>query len=53
MHNAGVAVGGAFEDLSDSDVRRVLETNFFGVLELTRLLLPTLRAKGRYHVETY
>jgi NAD(P)-dependent dehydrogenase (short-subunit alcohol dehydrogenase family) len=45
VHNAGVAAGGAFEDLPDSEVRRVLETNFFGVLELTRALLPTLRAQ--------
>jgi len=45
VHNAGVAAGGAFEDLPDTDVRRVLETNFFGVLELTRALLPTFRAQ--------
>ena len=45
LHNAGVAAGGAFEDLSGDDVRRVMETNFFGVLELTRALLPTFRAQ--------
>ena len=45
VHNAGVAAGGAFEDLPDADVRRVMETNFFGVLDLTRALLPTLRAQ--------
>jgi len=43
VHNAGVAVGGAFEDIPDADLRRVMETNFWGVLELTRALLPTLR----------
>jgi NAD(P)-dependent dehydrogenase (short-subunit alcohol dehydrogenase family) len=43
VHNAGVAAGGAFEDLPDSELRRVMETNFFGVLELTRVLLPTFR----------
>ncbi len=43
VHNAGVAVGGAFEDLPDADLRRVMETNFWGVLELTRALLPTFR----------
>jgi NAD(P)-dependent dehydrogenase (short-subunit alcohol dehydrogenase family) len=49
VHNAGVATGGAFEDLPVAELRRVMETNFFGVLELTRALLPTLRAqrKGR------
>jgi NAD(P)-dependent dehydrogenase (short-subunit alcohol dehydrogenase family) len=45
VHNAGVAAGGAFEDLPDEDVRRVLETNFFGVLDLTRALLPAFRAQ--------
>jgi NAD(P)-dependent dehydrogenase (short-subunit alcohol dehydrogenase family) len=45
VHNAGVAAGGAFEDLPDSELRRVMETNFFGVLELTRALLPTFRAQ--------
>ena len=45
VKNAGVAAGGAFEDLPDEDVRRVMETNFFGVLDLTRVLLPTFRAQ--------
>jgi len=49
VHNAGVAAGGAFEDIPDADLRRVMETNFWGVLELTRALLPTFRKqrKGR------
>ena len=47
VHNAGVAAGGAFEDLPDTELRRVMETNFFGVLELTRALLPTFRAQRR------
>ena len=45
VHNAGVAVGGAFEDLPDAELRRVMETNFFGVLALTRALLPIFRAQ--------
>jgi len=43
VHNAGVAAGGAFEDLPDAQLRGVMETNFFGILELTRALLPTFR----------
>jgi NAD(P)-dependent dehydrogenase (short-subunit alcohol dehydrogenase family) len=46
VHNAGVAAGGAFEDLPQAEVRRVMETNFFGVLELTRQVLPFFRAQG-------
>jgi NAD(P)-dependent dehydrogenase (short-subunit alcohol dehydrogenase family) len=46
VHNAGVAVAGALEDVPESELRHVMETNFFGVLALTRALLPTLRAQG-------
>ncbi|HSA66450.1 MAG TPA: SDR family NAD(P)-dependent oxidoreductase, partial [Methyloceanibacter sp.] len=45
VHNAGIAVAGVLEDLSDDDIRRVMETNFLGVLNLTRALLPTFRAQ--------
>ena len=47
VHNAGVAVAGVLEDLPDADVRRVVDTNFFGVLKLTRALLPIFREQGR------
>jgi len=47
VHNAGVAAGGAFEDLPVPELRRVMETNFFGVLALTRALLPTFRKQRR------
>ena len=47
VHNAGVAVEAAFEDLPEPQMRRVMETNFFGVLELTRLLLPQFRKQRR------
>ncbi len=45
VQNAGVAVGGAFEDVPQVEARRVMETNFWGVLGLTRALLPTFRAQ--------
>ena len=47
VHNAGVAAAGAFEDLPEAEIRRVMETNFFGVLALTRALLPSFRAQRR------
>jgi NAD(P)-dependent dehydrogenase (short-subunit alcohol dehydrogenase family) len=47
VHNAGVAAAGALEDVPEAELRRVMETNFFGVVELTRALLPTFRAQGR------
>ena len=47
VHNAGVAVEAAFEDLPEPQLRRVMETNFFSVLERTRLLLPQFRKQRR------
>ena len=47
VHNAGVASAGALEEVPESELRRVMETNFFGVLGLTRALLPNFRAQGR------
>lgn len=47
VHNAGVAVGAAFEDLPETEMRRIMETNFFSVLALTRVLLPVFRAQRR------
>jgi NAD(P)-dependent dehydrogenase (short-subunit alcohol dehydrogenase family) len=47
VHNAGVAAGGAFEDLDEANIRRIMETNYFGVLALTKQLLPTFRAQRR------
>jgi NAD(P)-dependent dehydrogenase (short-subunit alcohol dehydrogenase family) len=46
VHNAGVAAAGALEDVPEFEFRRVMETNFFGVLGLTRALLPSFRAQG-------
>jgi NAD(P)-dependent dehydrogenase (short-subunit alcohol dehydrogenase family) len=43
VHNAGIGDAGYFEDLSEETVRKVMETNFFGVLALTRLVLPIMR----------
>jgi NAD(P)-dependent dehydrogenase (short-subunit alcohol dehydrogenase family) len=46
VHNAGVSGGGAFEDLSDDEIRLVMETNFYGVLRVTKAVLPAMRARG-------
>ena len=54
VHNAGVAAAGALEDVPEAELRRVMDTNFFGVLALTRALLPTFRKQrsGRIVVVT-
>lgn len=50
VNNAGYAVLGALEELSDAEVREQFETNVFGLLNVTRAALPVLRAQGRGHV---
>src|SRR5207237_5107765 len=43
VHNAGTIVRGYFEDLSDEEIRRVVEVNLFGVVNVTRRALPIMR----------
>jgi NAD(P)-dependent dehydrogenase (short-subunit alcohol dehydrogenase family) len=44
VNNAGFGIFGAVEVCTDDDFRRVMETNFFGLVRLTRAALPYLRA---------
>ncbi|HKW58105.1 MAG TPA: SDR family oxidoreductase [Candidatus Acidoferrum sp.] len=45
FNNAGVNFSAAVEDLRLEDWRRQFETNFFGVLRVTKALLPHLRER--------
>jgi NAD(P)-dependent dehydrogenase (short-subunit alcohol dehydrogenase family) len=47
VNNAGIAIAGFFEDLTDAEIRLQFETNFFGALEVTRQVLPLMRRQGR------
>ncbi len=44
VNNAGVGATGLFEDAKPERVRRVMETNFFALVEMTRLALPAAQA---------
>ncbi len=44
-HSAGVTMNSTFADLEPAVLRRILEVNFFAVADLTRLVLPELRAR--------
>lgn len=46
INNAGVAVGGTFEQVSEEDFEWLFEINFWGVVRMTRAFLPLLRASG-------
>jgi short-subunit dehydrogenase len=42
MNNAGVALGGSFEQVSEPDFDWLMEINFHGVVRMTRAFLPLL-----------
>jgi NAD(P)-dependent dehydrogenase (short-subunit alcohol dehydrogenase family) len=46
INNAGWSQSGAVESIPDERVRAQFETNVFGPLALTRLVLPGMRAQG-------
>ncbi|MUL37899.1 oxidoreductase [Gloeocapsopsis dulcis] len=50
VNNAGVSTIGAIEEVSDEEVRRLFETNFFGVLEMLRTVLPHMRQQRSGHI---
>jgi NAD(P)-dependent dehydrogenase (short-subunit alcohol dehydrogenase family) len=43
VNNAGYGLIGAFEDLSAEEIKSQFETNFFGVIRLTKQVLPIMR----------
>jgi NAD(P)-dependent dehydrogenase (short-subunit alcohol dehydrogenase family) len=47
INNAGYCVVGAFEETPDGELRAQMETNFFGAANITRAVLPVLRAQKR------
>lgn len=50
VNNAGFAVPGFAEEVSDAELRNQLETNFFGTAAMTRACLPQMRRQGFGHV---
>ncbi|MDI1445644.1 SDR family NAD(P)-dependent oxidoreductase [Polyangium sp. 6x1] len=50
VNNAGIAIGGPFEEQSEDDVRLQLETNVLGLMATTRAILPSMRGARRGRV---
>jgi short-subunit dehydrogenase len=46
VNNAGVALGGTFEQASEADFEWLMSINFFGVVRMTRAFLPMLKSSG-------
>lgn len=52
VNNAGYGQLGWFEDTTDEQIRNQFETNVFGVMNVTRTVLPLMRAKRSGHIFT-
>lgn len=50
VNNAGFAMAGFAEDVTDAELRQQFETNFFGAAAVTRAFLPQLRRQGAGHI---
>jgi NAD(P)-dependent dehydrogenase (short-subunit alcohol dehydrogenase family) len=50
VNNAGYGHLGAIEELSDAELRRQYDVNLFGVLRVTRAVLPQLRRQRSGHI---
>jgi NAD(P)-dependent dehydrogenase (short-subunit alcohol dehydrogenase family) len=50
VNNAGYANVNSIEDFSEEDFRAQIETNLWGVINVTRAALPVLREQGAGHI---
>jgi NAD(P)-dependent dehydrogenase (short-subunit alcohol dehydrogenase family) len=50
VNNAGYANGGSLEEMPDADFRAQIETNLFGVVNVTKAALPVLRRQRSGHI---
>jgi NAD(P)-dependent dehydrogenase (short-subunit alcohol dehydrogenase family) len=50
INNAGFAVAGFAEDIKLDELRLQLETNFFGVVAMTKAALPAMRRQRSGHI---
>ncbi|MFD9734537.1 SDR family NAD(P)-dependent oxidoreductase [Umezawaea sp. NPDC059074] len=50
VNNAGYGDLGSVEDVALEDFRAQIDTNFYGVVHVTKAVLPTLREQGSGHV---
>lgn len=46
-NNAGYGLAGCFEEYNDKEIRQQMEINFFGLIDVTRIALETLRDKQK------
>lgn len=47
VNNAGIGLRGYFEDLADEEIRQVFNANVFGLMAVTKAVLPYMRTARR------
>ncbi|MFF1377618.1 SDR family oxidoreductase [Streptomyces sp. NPDC058308] len=52
INNAAAFQAGYFEEISDAQMRAQIETNLFGPMNITRAVLPVMRAQCAGHILT-
>ncbi len=50
VNNAGYGYMAALEEGEDAEVRQLFDTNYFGVVDLIKAVLPGMRERGRGHI---
>jgi NAD(P)-dependent dehydrogenase (short-subunit alcohol dehydrogenase family) len=50
VNNAGYGIIGSLEEVPDDEVRKLFNTNFFGLLNVTRTVLPIMRTQHAGHI---
>jgi NAD(P)-dependent dehydrogenase (short-subunit alcohol dehydrogenase family) len=50
VNNAGISLLGAVEESSAAEVERIYRTNVFGLLNVTRAVLPSMRQRRSGHI---
>jgi NADP-dependent 3-hydroxy acid dehydrogenase YdfG len=50
VNNAGYGLGGTLEECSMESIRDIFDTNVFGLMEMTKAVLPIMRLQNRGHI---
>ena len=46
INNAGMGITGPIEEIPDAEIRKVFDTNYFGVINVIKAVLPFMRKQG-------
>jgi len=50
VNNAGYGIGGALEECAMEHIRNIFDTNVFGLMAMTKAVLPIMRSQGCGHI---